>query len=98
MLTVVLAVLCLLLAISAAVFALLWRAGSLHVADQARLIRHQCERINGYRAELDALSIAGPAVDTVNGSHDRYPQMTDNTRDIVTAYCERMWHHTQEQP
>lgn len=39
-----------------------------------------------------------PPVDTVNGSHDRYPQMTDNTRDIVTAYCERMWHHTQEQP
>ena len=38
-------------------------------------------------------------VDTATGSHDEYPHMTDNTRDIVTAYCEAMWQHsTQEQP
>lgn len=93
MLTAALAVLCLLLAIAAAVFALLWRAGSLHIADQARLIRHQLERIDGYRAELDALSIAGPSVDTVNGSHDRLPIQPD-IRQMLTDYCEGMWQHT----
>lgn len=72
--TVVLAVLLLLALIALGVVTVLWRAIALHNTDQARRIRHQCERIEGYRAELererrlvddlaadlDDLSIAGP--------------------------------------
>ncbi len=57
----VLAVLLLLALIALGVFVLLWLAATRHNTRQARLIRHQCERIDGYRAELDALSITPPA-------------------------------------
>lgn len=68
MLTAVLAVGCVLLLIALGTFALLWRAAALDNRHKARIIRHQRERIDGYRADLDAcnhrldaLSIAPPA-------------------------------------
>lgn len=33
-------------------------------------------------------------INTATGSHDAYPQMTDNVRRIVTDYCEAMWQRT----
>lgn len=61
MLTVALVVLLLLALIAAGTLALLWRAAVGDNRHKARFIRHLCERIDGYRAELDALSIAPPA-------------------------------------
>ena len=37
-----------------------------------------------------------------DGSHDRYPHMNNDIRQIVTAYCERIWNlpttHEREYP
>lgn len=62
MLTAALTVLALLLLVALGAVCLLWRAAVLDVRALEVLARHQCERIDGYRAELDALSLAGPTV------------------------------------
>ena len=97
MLTVALALLVVLLSVALGVVWKCWRDATHHISEQALTIRHQCERIDGYRAELDALSIAGPRIDTATGGHDQLP-IRDDIRATLTAYCEGMWQHTQEQP
>lgn len=66
MLTAALILLALLLLVALGVV-LLWRAAALsdrkkaeHIAALELLVRHQCDRIAGYRAELDALSLTAP--------------------------------------
>ena len=97
MLTVALALLTVGLAVALGVVWRLWREATVTVADQAAVIRDQCGRIDGYRAELDALSIAGPRIDTATGGHDQLP-IQEDIRQMLTDYVEGMWHHTQEQP
>jgi len=85
---------------------LLWRAADRQVVEveriartQARQIRHLRNRVAGYRAELEALSIAGPRIDTTHGSHDDLP-IRDDIRATLIDYCEGMWHttHDREKP
>lgn len=90
MLTAGLALAVLLLLVAVGAVCLLWRAAALEVIRLA-------VQAAGYRAELDALSITGPPVDTRTGSHDALP-IRDDIRATLTAYCEGMWQHTQEQP
>lgn len=72
-----------LLVLALGVVCLLWRSAVLDA-------RTLADTVKSMAAELDALSIAGPRIDTRTGAHDALP-IREDIRDIVTAYCESMW-------
>ena len=74
------------LALAVALAVLAWAL--VRAADRADPVDQAYQSLPAGRPELP--------VDTDTGSHDRYPHMADNIRDIVLAYCEDMWQHTTE--